>query len=82
MNIITYIRTRATERALRKQTARKTSLTEAAESAIQLREYKGALYICYKGTPLIAADHLRNDVIEELYAAREVAVTYESTHND
>lgn len=51
-----YLNERRASRAVRKRSVRYSRLLSESHDVLQVREWNGMLFICYKDTPLVSGD--------------------------
>lgn len=63
-------------KAARKAARRVAALTALSRKAVQVREFKGEVFVCFEGVPILPADGLKWDIATTLDVARETYVKF------
>ena len=76
-----YLIERRDARALRKRSVRYSRLLRESHDVLQVREWNGMLFICYKDTPLVNGDDV-GTLTEVLDTMRVNWISYELERDD
>ena len=76
-----YLNERRAARAVRKRSVRYSRLLSESHAVLQVREWNGMLFICYKDTPLVNGDDV-GTLTEVLDTMRVNWISYELERDD
>ena len=76
-----YLNERRAARAVRKRSVRYSRLLSESHDVLQVREWNGMLFICYKDTPLVNGDDV-GTLTEVLDTMRVNWISYELERDD
>ena len=76
-----YLNERRASRAVRKRSVRYSRLLSESHAVLQVREWNGMLFICYKDTPLVSGDDV-GTLTEVLDTMRVNWISYELERDD
>ena len=76
-----YLNERRASRAVRKLSVRYSRLLSESHAVLQVREWNGMLFICYKDTPLVSGDDV-GTLTEVLDTMRVNWISYELERDD
>ena len=76
-----YLNERRAARAVRKRSVRYSRLLSESHAVLQVREWNGMLFICYKDTPLVSGDDV-GTLTEVLDTMRVNWISYELERDD
>ena len=76
-----YLNERRAARAVRKRSVRYSRLLSESHAVLQVREWNGMLFICYKDTPLVSGDDV-GTLTEVLETMRVNWISYELERDD
>lgn len=75
-NFIAWLKQSQRKAKLAEKIAKENSICEESKKVIQIMEYNGMLYVCYKELPLLPINTLKESVNDTLTVARQVYVDY------
>ena len=76
-----YLNERRAARAVRKRSVRYIRLLSESHAVLQVREWNGMLFICYKDTPLVSGDDV-GTLTDVLDTMRVNWISYELERDD
>ena len=76
-----YLNERRAARAVRKRSVRYSRLLSESHAVLQVREWNGMLFICYKDTPLVSGDDV-GTLTDVLDTMRVNWISYELERDD
>lgn len=76
-----YLNERRAARAVRKRSVRYSRLLSESHDVLQVREWNGMLFICYKDTPLVSGDDV-GTLTDVLDTMRVNWISYELERDD
>lgn len=80
-NFIAWLKQSQRKAKLAEKIAKENSICEESKKVIQIMEYNGMLYVCYKELPLLPINTLKESVNDTLRTARQVYIEYKLEHH-
>ena len=80
-DFIAWLKQSQRKAKLAEKIAKENSICEESKKVIQIMEYNGMLYVCYKELPLLPINTLKESVNDTLRTARQVYIEYKLEHH-
>ncbi len=77
-----WLRGMSTARMQREQAGKESALIKECERELQVMEWNGGLYICYKGVPIIHQAFLREDAVPVVTTSRNTLKLWKEENDE